>query len=72
MIRRIAAAIRAIRTPPPPASRPLGPLPESVKELARRRSPFAQNKKPSPFPLRDASGMTWAECARRRAEQEQN
>lgn len=70
MLSRIAAAVRAFRQPEQPRDLPLGsvrPLPESVRELARVRPAFPQPRQPSPFPLRDASGRTWAE---RRAEQE--
>lgn len=71
MFDRIRAAARALfDKPEQPRDLPLGsvrPLPESVRELARRRPAFPQTRPASPFPLRDASGRTWAE---RRAEQE--
>ncbi len=54
------------RQPEPTPSRPLGPLPESVKELARRRPPFGQPRTLSPFPLVNSEGKTWAQVRRER------
>jgi len=66
MLRRFRDAIGILFPSPPTAPRPLGPLPESVKELARSRPPFGAARTPSPWPLVNAEGKTWAQARRER------
>ena len=66
MFDRIRNAIGTLFPAQPAASRPLGPLPESVKELARRRPPLGQPRTFSAFPLVNAEGKTWAQVRRER------
>lgn len=69
MFDRIRNAIGTLFPAPAPRNAPLGsirPLPESVKELARRRPPFPQPRPPSAFPLVNAEGKTWAQVRRER------
>jgi hypothetical protein len=63
---RIAYAFRALFAP---RSKPLGPLPASVRAMAKAR-PFRSADYPAAFPLRDSNGITWAEVRRLRDEAE--
>lgn len=69
MLTRIRTIIGALLPSLAPRNAPLGnirPLPESVKELARRRPAFPQARPASPWPLVNHEGKTWAEVRRER------
>lgn len=72
MLCRIRKALTALRPDPAPRNAPLGsirPLPKSVKALARNRPPFGQHRPPSPWPLVNSEGKTWAQVRREREAQ---
>ena len=69
MFTRIRNAIGTLFPRTAPRNAPLGsirPLPESVKELARRRPAFPQARPASPWPLVNHEGKTWAQVRRER------